>query len=1050
MIKSKELFINMKNVPEYDPKKHFFEQKKDTYDFYSNELEKIKRGVNIGGYDLHPLLYWHLNFFKTPIPITDDYGEEVEKIMNPPLDDNMMYFTETYKEAREKDKGVGIFGTRGFAKAERNDQPILHTDEVWRPIGDAKVGDEIFGADGKPTKILGVYPQGKVPLFEVTLRDGRSLVTCDQHLWRVYDHQARDYKTLPLMEIMKRYKYNRKYTGSKYKDGKDRIAEVYNYYVPMNKCVEFSEKDLPLDPYYVGLWLGDGSRGTSHITTIDNEIVEYLEGLAKNYGLRLHKVVESYRLSGVKGKKNPITDALRKLGIITDKHIPEIYMKGSYEQRMALLQGLMDSDGTVTKQAQVSFSQADEALAIQVRDLANSLGIHASTVKNNHVNYTKKDGSKSVAWSTILYTGEPVFRLKRKLDRLKPKSTKGAEFRRNHSAIVDIKRVEDDYATCIRVDNDDRLFITKDYIVTHNSTILSSLTSWLATVRANGTGSVVGGSATDLGAISALLETSFLEIHPAFRVPRLKSDWEKEIIFGVKKKNEEKMIHSRISITNVNKGQSQSSTEKGAGLSPVNFIVDEVGKASFAKMILSALPSFYTPHGAKLSYILSGTGGNSELSKDAKHILENPSKYKLLPMNFDRLERGIPDELITWKESYKDRFCTFVPAQMSYRLISPKLESDLGTYLGIDSKDLKKIKIKVTDWAGAKGVIDQELKDAGTGTEERDKVMMYYPTQISHCFLTSGDNPFPVAQINRRIKELEDAGDIGRSVDLVIKDGKIGVELSNKERAEVFHEKGNIDAPIIVYGEVPEVVPPKYTFVSGHDGYKLDSAEKGSLGTFYVIERRNLRPDTPIERIVASYSARPDRMINFLRTGEKLIKTWGAVCNMESIDNGFKLHLENKGEQWDWLARSFTYGTASPTGNFGLYPSKGNNEVRLNLAVDYTKEEHPIGVDKETGIPITKTGVDFIDDIDLLKEMRDYKKGGNFDRLTGFSHALAYARRLEFLKIRPEKVLTDKERAEAKVKKVIKRTTSRGMSKYGGTINVKSNKGGSSRRMSKY
>ena len=250
ILTSKEMFINMKNPPKYNPRKNYFDQTKEVLDFYNEERRKIEDGVYIGGYFVHPWLYFHLNFFKTPLPQIDKSNKEIKKarevIMNPPLDDNFLYIIDSYREAEQTNKGLCLFGTRGFGKALRNDEVLLYEDKSWKPIGEAKVGDRIYGANGELTTIKGVYPQGSVPSYKVTLRDGREVYCCDEHLWYVYDFQARRNKVLPLKEIIKHYKYTRTYTGNKYKDGKDRIAEVPNYYIPKNDCIEFNKEELPL------------------------------------------------------------------------------------------------------------------------------------------------------------------------------------------------------------------------------------------------------------------------------------------------------------------------------------------------------------------------------------------------------------------------------------------------------------------------------------------------------------------------------------------------------------------------------------------------------------------------------------------------------------------------------------------------------------------------------------------------------------------------------------------------------------------------------------
>lgn len=567
------------------------------------------------------------------------------------------------------------------------------------------------------------------------------------------------------------------------------------------------------------------------------------------------------------------------------------------------------------------------------------------------------------------------------------------------------------------------------------STHLTSITSWLNTTKVNGQTSIVGGSDGDLKAISALLEKNFNNIHPAFQIPRLTTDWESYVEFGLKEKTGHRFVHSEIHIRNVNDG-SKKKSEKSAGLSPVGFIMDEIGKFDCKGVLNAALPSFRTQYGQKLVHLLAGTGGNKELSQDAKDILSNPDAYDLLLMNWDRLDRSVPEEAITWERSKKSKFSMFVPGQMSYRLPVRKVEKALSEVCGIKDKNLDKILVKCTDWAKAKEWIEHNNKSL-KNEDDRQKNQMYYPLETADCFLTSSNNPFPVSVIDRHIRKLEDEGRVGKDIGLFrdSKTGNYAYELINKRRSEVSHSGGVSDAPIILLSSFPESPPPRGTFVSGLDSYKLDVADTDSLGSFYVIKRRNLSPNEPCEIIAASYTARPDRQRDFNIVCEQMSDTWNAECLMESIDMSFKQYLEQKGREYDILAPAITFsGLTSKkaprlNSKFGLFPNAGNNQYRFNVLVDYCKEEHTIGIDDE-GNTIIKLGVEFIEDIDLLKEMMNWYKGGNFDRITAFSHALVYARELDKMNVVPQKNNSNKEKNFSKSEQE-KRKMLLGKNRYG-------------------
>jgi len=467
--------MNPRDIPKWNNKKHFFDQDPVTLQFYSEEINKIVHGITINGFFVHPWLYFHLNFFRTPIPQRDG----TEPPTKPDLRDNEWFFSENLKNCINPEhpafysKAMLIYGTRRFGKALRNDQDLYYTDGSKRTIGQAKEGDEIFGSDGLPTNITGVYPQGKLNLYEIELSDGRKSVCCDEHLWTVYDYQAKKYKTLPLKEIINsRWKYKRKRKNEK------KECTIYNYYLPINKEINYKNKNkLSIDPYFLGLYLGDGSMRTPSITTEDKEIEEYVKEYAAKFNLQTRKEskednnASTIFIKGAKGKTNEVYDRLRKLGVTKQKHIPYIYLRSSVEDRMNLLRGLLDSDGTINSGgSDISFTNANKVLAENVLELIRSLGIHAK-IESGVGNYIKKDGELNTYWKVLMYTDKPVFKLPRKLNRIDGYNV-NRKGKIERVPIINIKRIEDDYATCIRVDNESREFLTNDFIVTHNSVIL--------------------------------------------------------------------------------------------------------------------------------------------------------------------------------------------------------------------------------------------------------------------------------------------------------------------------------------------------------------------------------------------------------------------------------------------------------------------------------------------------------------------------------------------------------------------------------------------------
>jgi hypothetical protein len=541
--------------------------------------------------------------------------------------------------------------------------------------------------------------------------------------------------------------------------------------------------------------------------------------------------------------------------------------------------------------------------------------------------------------------------------------------------------------------------------------------------------SINGGSAQDLRAISMLLKTAYTKVHPALYLPTLISDWNSMIELGWMEKDKSKIIKSTVTITNIDGGK-DSASEKGAGGQPVCFILDEAAKSKFKKMYESALPAFITPSsktGMRLVPILAATAGNEVLSKDAADIATNPAAFRILPMNWEKLERGVDPEYITWKQNHSTKFCTFAPGQMSYRISVPKIETNLGDYLKIEDKNLKSIKFKQTDWPKATAFV-KELHVSKNKQEDQIRDKMYFPLSIDDIFSTKGINPFPVAVIKKHIQKLEDDGNIGKNIAIHREGSEVNYTFSDKKRAAVSHPGGNVDAPVILFGELPKTPPPLWENVAGLDDYKTDTSETDSLGAFYVLKRRFLDANSPMEKIVCCLVTKPDRHVEFHKGMEVVQEATNSICLMENIDVTYLEYLRgrNKAEQLLYpelsYAQSFDANKRSNVQKFGMSPHKWNNTYRMNLMIDAMNEQFEVGIDDD-GHSIIKYGVEFVDDVDLLKEMLEYYFGGNFDRITAYSYALVLSRELDKQEIRPiDKKALEKQKEMMKNKQAPRNT----------------------------
>lgn len=880
---SPEFYVNMKNPPVWNDLFGWEDQDDDVKQFFTEEAYKVKNGVTINGTFIPPWLYWHVNFF----PVFQDLpnGERVPAISR--LRDNEWFFAEMYQRARQEKKGLGMFGTRRFGKALL-DSELIYTPYGSKKIGFADIGDIIYGDDGKLTTIVGVYPQGFVDMYKVTFEDGRSIVCCGQHQWKVKYHG--DYKVMSTMGIIH--------------------SDSQKMTIDIGEAVDFPERRWLMSPHLLG------SLTASFLCGSTDRIFE-----------------------------------------LSNKEMDDIIYSSKKQKELFISSFMKIACGISTGDDRFKVVYKSEYIISFVRRIFWSMGY-----------YCVMDGDD-------MYISKTHNRLR----------------------ISDIDYYGKYKATCIEVDNKSHQFLTTNFVVSHNTTIMSSFLQMNATMTIGLSHSVVGFSDSDLSNIGEYCEYGLDHVHPFFRINRTKTDWSSGVTLGKRMSNGVRDVHAIISIANINMGR-KTSTQKTAGLTPATAIFDEVGKGPIKKPYTAAMPSYDTPYGWRLSPILAGTGGEVELSKDAQEMFSDPDTYNLLVMDWDILNRRAMKGK-TWKER---RWAMFVPGQMANSGV--KRTIGLGDYLGKpDDKKLNKIKIDATDFEASTNKLNEERKKLST----KDRVAytshtMFYPFTIDDCFLSSSQNLFPVEYAIKHKNDLLESGQYsGMLCDVFLESGnKLGTTKSNKPLAGFPFKGGILDAPVQIF-EMPQSNNfSDYVYVAGLDAYKQAKSETASLGTFYIFKRRVGIRDPYAYRIVVSYAARPSSIDQFCRTCEVLQKGYGAICLMENADQMYEQYLNRKSGMpasfflfaGEAIANKYVKAGSRQNSKLGLYPTPGNQNLLFSCVVDYCWQDFVIGYDDRTGLDITVKGIELIDDIALLDEIIQYKPGLNVDRIIAFGHALVLAR----------------------------------------------------------
>lgn len=387
---------------------------------------------------------------------------------------------------RRNKANVLLVGSPGVGKAQPLYSKVL-TPTGWTTIGELSVGDIVLTPSGERSTILGIYPQGQKDIYEIKFRDGRTARSSGDHLWNVYGYFSKkvkdengkiyrpyEYKTMELSKIIDKMATN--------KDFKKNVK------IPLiNGDNGIPDIELPLHPYVLGALIGDG--GLSHkngckFASADSYIVEKVNSLLP-VGCQLYldgKSKIDYRIttstkSGPVGR-NTVLDEFRNLNMLEkrsyEKFIPELYMNASFSQKLELLQGLMDTDGYVSTSGVTSYCTTSSILADNVTELVRSIG-GIATIRKSKKTYThngEKKTGRDAYNIKIRYTNpHDLVTLPRKLERL----SMTYQYADLKLGIDHIRYIGKEECQCIMIDHHEHLYITDNYVVTHNTACAEGL-----------------------------------------------------------------------------------------------------------------------------------------------------------------------------------------------------------------------------------------------------------------------------------------------------------------------------------------------------------------------------------------------------------------------------------------------------------------------------------------------------------------------------------------------------------------------------------------------
>lgn len=388
-------------------------------------------------------------------------------------------------------------------------------------MGVVKAGDTLFDEQGQVCRVLQAHMVhlGR-PCYQVRFSDGSKIVCDEDHLWTLQRREKLGYKQVTLA------------TKALASDLFGKSGARYS--IATTKPLQIAEQRLPIAPYLLGIWLGDGSCGSGTITTMDQEVVDaFVEagflmvrhgacGQAYSYQVSLageERCIKDGTTGRFVSTGNTFHSQLKNLGVLRDKHIPTSYMRGSEDQRRSLLQGLLDSDGSAGKTTSiVEFCSVKSALAEQVCELANSLGYKAVIYCGRSKLYGEDHGP-SYRVCFIARNEPPLFRIQRKQARLKP--ARGQSRRAFARYVVAVERVPSVPVRCITVDSASRLYLAgPSMIATHNTrTGAEFIREEIETGRMKRV-ALIGATSRDVRKVMVEGESGLLAVCPPWNMPR--------------------------------------------------------------------------------------------------------------------------------------------------------------------------------------------------------------------------------------------------------------------------------------------------------------------------------------------------------------------------------------------------------------------------------------------------------------------------------------------------------------------------------------------------
>ena len=848
--------------------------------------------------------YFYLNYSPImkleEVKYTDRNGNirtRRERILDfPRFWDYDYYYYNAIEEAEDQGKHMSVLKSRqrGY---EQPYSELIATPNGFVEMGSLKVGDEIWNPDGNTTKVLEIYEQGFKDVYQLELADGRTVRCGANHLWEVIcANNHFKYKVYKTHDLLTSGLFNEvTVNGKKYNS--------YKYYLPPVSPITYSEKPQNIPAYTLGALLGDGAltKRTPKISSIDKEILDKIQkqlgdGFEFKYDPTTsceYRIVDKERFlhkaefkNGQYGV-NRLHRWLEELDLCVScqyKYIPDNYKYGSIEQRYELVRGLMDTDGYISSDGCMSFVNTSKQLVDDFMEVLRSLGLICTVSKRSPGKGGVQNGREifGTRFSYVVYIkGNPdIFCLSRKRNRIKL----NRKFS-NKVAITDIKYLgEQERQRCILVDNPNHLYVTRDYIPTHNSFKGASMLVRNYELIPGSKNFAVASEQKFLIGDGLLTKAwqimDFIDKNTEWAKQRLVST-RMERVAGYKvtdefgKQTEQGYMSSISGITLKN------DPERIRGTRGKLVLWEEGGK--FPGLLDAwriEQPSVETDDGVAFGLMVAyGTGGTEGASfTGLKELFYKPEAYNVL---------AFPN---IWDDNAEQTKCGFfVPSWSNLE----SFDKD-GGYVYMD-KDGNSLREKAIE-----NLIEQrnKIKDGGASQQSIDRFISERPIKPREAVLELGKNIFPrkllMDQLTR-IRTNTKLRNMKHIVDLNW-DGNGQIIATEKKSGDITEyplKKGDKPHGSVVIWEYPVKDPPFGLYIGGCDPYDHDDSFTNSLGSVFIFKRIKAG-EAWNDVIVAEYSGRPDTAEEYYENVRKLLVFYNARLLFENERKGIYPYFTNK------------------------------------------------------------------------------------------------------------------------------------------------------------